>query len=268
MRLPLLSKTRSKRRKARKASYKKHERKKQLSLLLQIIRNRCLWPPERSAENEPCPCGSGKKYKKCCLKRDEENAFVTLTGTRSDDDIISADTVFDYGKPCIDDAFLRTNDVHEISGLRLLYSLILNPIVEELAHKTVLGFLNRGREEMDLITNATGVEALLAIMRNNPDADKPCATYEETRELQGTGCAKNSSGTEKATKWFICRAFSQDTTQDREKIIQRNLLILLQQRNRNAYAISVLCVSARFYDNDESEKLMWDYYHYMKRTIQ
>src|ERR1017187_7891504 len=24
--------------------------------------------------NEPCPCGSGKKYKKCCLERDEAQA--------------------------------------------------------------------------------------------------------------------------------------------------------------------------------------------------
>lgn len=24
------------------------------------------------SRNEPCPCGSGKKYKKCCLNRDEE----------------------------------------------------------------------------------------------------------------------------------------------------------------------------------------------------
>ena len=22
--------------------------------------------------NDPCPCGSGKKYKKCCLPKDEE----------------------------------------------------------------------------------------------------------------------------------------------------------------------------------------------------
>jgi hypothetical protein len=22
--------------------------------------------------NDPCPCGSGKKYKKCCLRKDEE----------------------------------------------------------------------------------------------------------------------------------------------------------------------------------------------------
>ncbi|MBI3723846.1 SEC-C domain-containing protein [bacterium] len=32
--------------------------------------------------NEPCPCGSGKKYKKCCLSHDEENAprFVSVAG--------------------------------------------------------------------------------------------------------------------------------------------------------------------------------------------
>ncbi|EMF0406572.1 SEC-C domain-containing protein [Enterococcus durans] len=24
--------------------------------------------PEKVGRNSPCPCGSGKKYKKCCLK--------------------------------------------------------------------------------------------------------------------------------------------------------------------------------------------------------
>jgi len=24
---------------------------------------------ERAGRNDPCPCGSGKKYKKCCLKK-------------------------------------------------------------------------------------------------------------------------------------------------------------------------------------------------------
>ena len=24
----------------------------------------------KTGRNEPCPCGSGKKYKKCCLKKD------------------------------------------------------------------------------------------------------------------------------------------------------------------------------------------------------
>jgi len=25
----------------------------------------------KTGRNDPCPCGSGKKYKKCCLARDE-----------------------------------------------------------------------------------------------------------------------------------------------------------------------------------------------------
>jgi len=29
-------------------------------------------PPGRPGRNEPCHCGSGKKYKHCCLAKDEE----------------------------------------------------------------------------------------------------------------------------------------------------------------------------------------------------
>ena len=31
-----------------------------------------------TGRNDPCPCGSGKKYKKCCLKKDEEARRVAL----------------------------------------------------------------------------------------------------------------------------------------------------------------------------------------------
>jgi uncharacterized protein len=27
---------------------------------------------EKVGRNDPCPCGSGKKYKQCCLKKDQE----------------------------------------------------------------------------------------------------------------------------------------------------------------------------------------------------
>ncbi len=30
----------------------------------------------RPGRNEPCPCGSGKKYKHCCIAKDEEAARV------------------------------------------------------------------------------------------------------------------------------------------------------------------------------------------------
>jgi len=31
-------------------------------------------PGERPGRNEPCPCGSGRKYKQCCLAKDEQAA--------------------------------------------------------------------------------------------------------------------------------------------------------------------------------------------------
>lgn len=29
--------------------------------------------PKEIGRNDPCPCGSGKKYKKCCIEKIEKN---------------------------------------------------------------------------------------------------------------------------------------------------------------------------------------------------
>ena len=34
--------------------------------------------PARPGRNEPCPCGSGRKYKQCCLDKDEAKIRATL----------------------------------------------------------------------------------------------------------------------------------------------------------------------------------------------
>ncbi len=33
---------------------------------------------EKISRNDPCPCGSGKKYKKCCLQKDEEISLKNI----------------------------------------------------------------------------------------------------------------------------------------------------------------------------------------------
>jgi len=35
-----------------------------------------------SARNQPCYCGSGKKYKKCCLAKDEQEKTAKLMKSR------------------------------------------------------------------------------------------------------------------------------------------------------------------------------------------
>jgi uncharacterized protein YchJ len=38
---------------------------------------------EKPGRNEPCHCGSGSKYKKCCLEKDDEAARVAAANARS-----------------------------------------------------------------------------------------------------------------------------------------------------------------------------------------
>jgi hypothetical protein len=40
--------------------------------------------------NEPCPCGSGKKYKKCCLKKDELKKAISLPKRRSAEESVDS----------------------------------------------------------------------------------------------------------------------------------------------------------------------------------
>ena len=44
--------------------------------------------------NEPCPCGSGKKYKACCLSKDETAAIAAAPKAESRDDRRARRTAF------------------------------------------------------------------------------------------------------------------------------------------------------------------------------
>ena len=37
-------------------------------------------PAEKVGRNDPCPCGSGKKYKRCCEARDREREASPYAG--------------------------------------------------------------------------------------------------------------------------------------------------------------------------------------------
>ena len=44
---------------------------------------------QKIGRNQPCPCGSGKKYKKCCLRKDEENRLaVAQAGVADEIDVL------------------------------------------------------------------------------------------------------------------------------------------------------------------------------------
>jgi hypothetical protein len=221
----------------------------------------------KTGRNDPCPCGSGKKYKKCCIDSIGNTHFPETFGKRDrmkSDDIIPVDAVMDYGPACSDNAFFEANDVHDISSARLLYSIILNPHVEILAHMAVRQVLSRGEDEADCIRKADNVETLIDIMKSKPDPINHALLMERLITEKGHAVPfilselmepQNDSFVELAVR-ILHRAGGNHSNE----IIK----IIRSGNNKRAYVVSTLCVLLGFYDNDESEKLLWDYYHYMK----
>jgi hypothetical protein len=217
--------------------------------------------------NDPCPCGSGKKYKRCCLSAHNagfEEQLAAPISTKQKDDFIPIEEVVDYGNPLINETFFANNDIHEISAPRLIYSCLLNPEIEGIASKVVRQITNRGKEERERIETASNIETLIGIMNNNPDPlnhgrliDKLAERKAESAPiiLQELKKPQNDSFVELAVSILHRSGINFS-----EEIIE----IIKSGNNRKAYAISILCVLIGFFDNDNSEKVLWDYYHYMK----
>jgi hypothetical protein len=217
--------------------------------------------------NDPCPCGSGKKYKKCCMSVHDVCFGGQLTVPRRakrDDDFIPIEAVVDYGQPLLDKAFFAENDVHEISAPRLMYSYLLNPEIEGIANKVASQLVSRGKKELKCIETAKDAETLIGIMRNNPDPlnhkplidrlveEKSQSVPMILRELKEP---QNDSFVELSVRILLL-----SETDCSKEIID----IIKSGNSRKAYAISILCLLLGFYDNKYSEKLLWDYYHYIK----
>lgn len=73
----------------------------------------------KTGRNDPCPCGSGKKYKKCCLEKEQPGA--NRQSQHSIAPGIAIDWLFDKHpdlvQEAIDGGFMRSIDLEEFEGV-------------------------------------------------------------------------------------------------------------------------------------------------------
>lgn len=214
-----------------------------------------------TGRNEPCPCGSGKKYKKCCL----EIEVPYRKPLKRDNDVVPIGAVGDYGVPLTDNAFFENNSVHELSALRLLYSLLLEPELEKIANSLVRQTVHRGQKELENINKTDDIKGLIDILKSNPDSLNQIPLVEKIVQYQHTAIplillelreSQNDSFIELSIRILHRNGINYST-----EIIN----IIKNGHNRSAYCIAVLCVLLGFYDNQDSEKLLWDMYHHLKK---
>jgi hypothetical protein len=211
--------------------------------------------------NAPCPCGSGKKFKKCCFgKSNSENSI-----DKERNQIIPSYDKINYGEPLLDDFFFKMNTLNELSASRFLYSVLITPGVEDIALNITNQFIIRGEAERKIIENTNDIKKLVSMVGevdsiNHVLLQKRLVQYKETSIpliLNEIKKPVTSEFIELAIK--IIYASSENYS---DKIIE-----IIKNHQRAAYPISQLCMLLGFYDNKNSEKLLWNYYHYFKENF-
>lgn len=216
---------------------------------------------KKIGRNEPCPCGSGKKYKKCCYGKTLSNKNKEFSNINQS---FPAYSEIDFGRPMLDESFFRMNTVHEISAPRLLYSSLLHPEAEALASSITNQLLDRGIEESNIIENTDDVKKLIDIMIEGIDSlnhEKMKSKLLQHKEssipliINELKNPKRSQFVELAVK--IIHASEINYSEQIFDIIENNQI--------TPYAVSLLCMLLGFYENKKSEKILWDYYHYFNK---
>jgi len=116
------------------------------------------------SRNAPCPCGSGKKVKKCCLGMNEV----------SNNNNLNTNLTYDIIRKDIEEAFAECEELDKLSNSVL--ELIQNGSFDD-AEKTCNELLKLYPDQVD------GLERLAMVYEARGEIEKAVAYYKKTAEF-------------------------------------------------------------------------------------
>ena len=215
--------------------------------------------------NEPCPCGSGKKYKKCCPNKQEE--IATAVATAPDDDLLSPGEIRDYGPANLNQQFFDDSVFIEMSPQGLLYYNLMNPELASVAARFVKQQESRHIREERRIEEAADLEGLIEIMKQEPDPlnhellmQKVLERADEAipRILNELPRSQNNTGFVEVAIQIIYRS---------KVDCSAELLDLIKVPIENAYTLSLLSLLLGLVGTEDAIKPLWDRYHFFKERF-
>ena len=219
--------------------------------------------------NEPCPCGSGRKYKKCCLGTDFDPALLDdpplPPAEAADDDFISPGEIGDCGEPRLGEEFFADKDFSGLSPQTLLYNMLLRPGLLSTVAGTLKPQLTRGRAEEQRIERAD-LSGLIAIMRESPDPlnhhliiERVAAQIDAALPLILEELAGDPSDSFAELSVHIIYQTEADCAGE--------LIGLVKRPIRNAYVLSLVCLLLGLMRAEEATKPLWDCYHFFRERF-
>ncbi len=219
----------------------------------------------QTGRNDPCPCGSGKKYKKCCLPNQSEAKSIAPPFD-GDDDQIAPGEFGDYGTPDLSQEFFDANPMVELSAQNLVWNMAKQPELGSQAAKMTRQLIHRGKDEARRIEKAKTAAELVRIMKENPDPlnhslllDKVLNHGPEAVRLILNELAEpqRNSFTELAVQVIF-----------RSNIdVVDGLLVLVNESIALPYDLSLVCMLLGMCEAEEAVKSLWDCFHFLKEKF-
>jgi len=211
------------------------------------------------SKKSPCPCGSGKKYKKCCYQKD----IVFQRDT--DPDLV--ELIQDYQEmdgtyPLFNDTFFVENSPNELSAHNVMFNIMRTGGLDVMLSTEIPDQDPEGKTSFKLIEQAESAESLVDLMKGNvnpvayPAILNKCMTLKNSviplvlHELKEP---QVSMFTELST--FILYMDGSDYSEA--------VLEILKQSKTGVYGASLLCLLLGFYDNQSARDILirfWNFY--------
>lgn len=218
--------------------------------------------PLKLGRNDPCPCGSGKKYKRCCISLVPSDMEKNPAPDPSYP-IILVNGTADYGQPKADDEFFKRNPLREFSAQRVLYTTLVSPELEILASQFAKRLISRGKDEAEKIRQTNDAAGLVALLKEQPDPFNHRLLINKLLEMRETAVpmlvdelrqVQNDGFVELSAR--IIHESKMDCSSALLKIITSSPV--------DAYTISIICLVVGMSGSKEALKPLWDFFHFFK----
>jgi len=220
---------------------------------------------KKIGRNDPCPCGSGRKYKFCCLmnpQKDRMNSDLELEDDH-DDSFEAHELRIAYGNCDLSNSEIDSGSLHDISAPRMIYSLLLTPEIENYAGIFMNRLMTRGKEGAKQIDRANTLDQLIALMNKTPDPLNHSQLISRMVDLCPRSAERILHELEKPVNTTFLelgiRIIHRCGYEDNDRV-----KTLIEKGPKRAYRISLLCMLLGFTGTTEHISLLWQYYRYFK----
>ena len=209
--------------------------------------------------NEPCPCGSGKKYKKCCLNN--------ITPFKQRESKITKD-IPDYGTPKIEDNFFDNKFEEEANAASLLYFQMSEEGFDRIINAVVSDILPKERKKKikmqeKMINGADNPDQLIDMLYEKIEGDNEALLVQKILEHPNYIIPKIIERLQENTNEFFVE-FSIKILNETENETYAKMLTDRLHLIKDPHTLSCVCLVLGFIGGTEAIKPLWDIYHFFK----